>query len=72
MVRSSRLTLALLFITITLVSLTGCTGLKSKSPIATSEPTRTLTPTIRFVRVRQMEQVLAIACGMGTYEDTVG
>jgi hypothetical protein len=46
MVRSSRLTLALLFITITLVSLTGCTGLKSKSPIATSEPTLTLTPTI--------------------------
>jgi hypothetical protein len=46
MVRSHRLTLALLFITITLVSLTGCTGLKSKSPIATSEPTLTLTPTI--------------------------
>jgi hypothetical protein len=46
MVRSSRLTLALLFITITLVSLTGCTGLKSKNPTATSEPTLTLTPTI--------------------------
>lgn len=46
MVRSRRLTFALLFVTITLVSLTGCTGLKSKSPTATSEPTLTLTPTI--------------------------
>lgn len=46
MVQSRNLTLILLFVAITLVSLTGCSGLKSQSPAATSEPTLTLTSTI--------------------------
>lgn len=46
MARSRNLPLILLFLAITLVSATGCSGLKSQNPAATYTPTLTLTPTI--------------------------